>query len=125
MSARLKIAIAAFALALVAGPALADAIDGDWCLKDTGRRISIRGPQIVTPGGKQMQGDYERHGFNYVVPAPEPGAGQTVYMQLLDENTVHLRVGDDANAKPETWIRCSPSTSALPTPRVASAATFR
>jgi hypothetical protein len=108
----LKITSAALGLVLLAGPAFADAIDGDWCHKD-GRRFSIRGPQIVTPGGKQMQGDYSRHWFNYVVPAPEPGAGQTVFMQLRDENTVHLRLGDAFAANPETWIRCSPTTSAL------------
>ena len=109
----LKIAGAMLGLMLLATPALADAIDGDWCHQASGRRISIRGPQVVTPGGKQMQGDYSRHWFNYVVPTPEPGAGKTVFMQLLDEDTVHLRVGDANAASPETWIRCSPSISAL------------
>jgi hypothetical protein len=97
---------------LLATPVLADAIDGDWCQKD-GRRLSIRGSQIVTPGGKQMEGEYSRHWFNYVVPPPEPGTGKTVFMQLLDENTVHLRLGVAPDANPETWIRCSPTTSAL------------
>ena len=109
----LKIAGAALGLILLAGPAFADAIDGDWCHQASGRRLSIRGPQIVTPGGKQMEGDYSRHWFNYVVPAPEPGAGKTVYMQLLDEDTVYLRLGEASAANPETWIRCSPSISAL------------
>ena len=109
----LKITSAAFVLVLSAAPAFADAIDGDWCHQASGRHLSIRGPQIVTPGGKRMEGDYSRHWFNYVVPAPEPGAGKTVFMQLLDENTVHLRLGDALTANPETWIRCSPTTSAL------------
>jgi hypothetical protein len=109
----LKIAGAALGLLLLAGPAFADAIDGDWCHQASGRRLSIRGPQIVTPGGKQMAGDYSRHWFNYVVPAPEPGTGKTVYMQLLDEDTVYLRLGDASTANPETWIRCSPSISML------------
>ena len=113
MSAKLKTVIVALGLALSAAPAFADAIDGDWCHND-GRRFSIRGPAIVTPGGKHMEGDYSRHAFNYVVPAPEQGAGQTVFMTLLDENHVHLRLGEAA-AAPEMWVRCSPSTSALPT----------
>jgi hypothetical protein len=108
----LKITSAALGLVLLAAPALADAIDGDWCHKDR-RRFSIRGPQIVTPGGNHVEGDYSRHWFNYEVPVPEPGAGKTVFMQLLDENTVHLRLGEASGANPETWIRCSPSTSAL------------
>jgi hypothetical protein len=45
---------------LFAAPAQADAIDGDWCRED-GKRMSIRGPDIVTPGGKAMRGDYSRH----------------------------------------------------------------
>lgn len=109
----LKITCTALGLMVLAPSAYADAIDGDWCHQASGRRISIRGPQIVTPGGKQMQGDYSRHWFNYVVPAPEPGAGKTVFMQLLDEDTVYLRLGDSSAANPETWIRCSPSVSAL------------
>lgn len=102
---------AALALALIAGPALADAIDGDWCHTKDGRRFSIRGPDIVTPGGKKMQGDYSRHFFSYAVPSPEPGAGQTVFMTLVDENTVNLRLGTAGAV--ETWLRCSPSVSEL------------
>jgi hypothetical protein len=109
----LNFVLAMLGLVLLATPALADAIDGDWCHRESGRRFSIRGPQIITPGGKQMQVDNSRHWFNYVVPALEPGAGKTVFMQLLDENTVHLRLGEQAAANPETWIRCSPTTSAL------------
>lgn len=101
----------ALALALIAGPALADRIDGDWCFMKDGRRFSISGPDIVTPGGKKMQGNYERHAFDYVVPAPEPGTGKTVFMTLVDENTVHLRVG--AEGAMEVWLRCSPSVSEL------------
>jgi hypothetical protein len=102
---------AALALVLIAGSALADAIDGDWCHTKDGRRFSIRGPEIVTPGGKKMQGDYSRHFFSYAVPAPEPGAGQTVFMTLVDENTVNLRLGSAGVT--EVWLRCSPSTSEL------------
>ena len=106
----LRMTITALALSALAGPAMADAIDGNWCHND-GRRFSIRGPDIVTPAGKQMQGNYSRHFFDYTVPAAEPGAGQVIQMTLLNENTVSLRAGE-AGA-PETWVRCSPSVSAL------------
>jgi hypothetical protein len=108
---RLKFVIAALGLTLVASPALADAIDGNWCHND-GRRFMIRGPEIVTPGGKHMEGNYSRHWFSYTAPAPEPGAGQTIFMTLANENTVHLRLGEQSSA-PETWVRCSPSVSWL------------
>jgi hypothetical protein len=113
MTGHLKIIAAAFGFTLFAAPAFADAIDGDWCHRPDGRRFSIRGPDIVTPGGAHLQGDYGRHSFSYAVPASEPGAGKTVFMMLLDENTVHLRLGEAFAANPETWIRCSPSVSSL------------
>ena len=103
-----KYSLPAIALLFFVEPAFADAIDGNWCHTD-GRRFSIRGPEIITPGGKTMEGNYSRHWFSYVVPVPEPGTGQTIFMTLLNENTVHLRLGE-ASA-PETWVRCSPSIS--------------
>ena len=89
-------------LALSAGAALADAIDGDWCHGD-GRRLSINGPDIVTPGGTELKGDYDRHHFSYVVPAAEPGAGGTVTLVLLSEILMHLKppAGEE-----QTWRRC-------------------
>lgn len=110
----LKMSGAALTLALAAGPALADAIDGDWCQSD-GRHFSIRGPEIVTPAGARLQGDYARHWFTYKPAAPERGAGGTIAMRLVNENTVHLSYGETSDA-PEVWLRCSPSVSALPRP---------
>jgi hypothetical protein len=92
--------------ALGAGSARADAIDGNWCSRD-GRSMSISGPQIVTPGGTRMKGDYDRHGFRYVVPAAEKPAGAKVDMSLVDEETLYVRVG----AGPvKTWRRCKPTS---------------
>ena len=113
MSGKLKTVAAAFGLMLIAAPAFADAIDGDWCHAPSGRRFSIRGPDIVTPAGTHLQGNYSRHAFSYAVPALEPGAGKTVFMTLLNENTVHLRLGEAFAGNPETWIRCSPTTSSI------------
>jgi hypothetical protein len=105
--------ISALFLLGLATPAFADAIDGNWCHTD-GRRFIIKGPEIVTPGGKSMDGNYDRHHFSYVAPAPERGAGQTIFMTLANENTVFVRIGEAASAAaPETWVRCSPSISSL------------
>ena len=110
---RLKVFAVALGLGLglFAGPAFADAIDGNWCHTD-GRRFTIHGPEIVTPGGKRMEGNYSRHWFSYMAPAPELGAGKTIFMTLAGENTVHLRLGEQTTA-PESWVRCSPSVSSL------------
>jgi hypothetical protein len=93
---------------LVATAAQADAIDGDWCRPD-GKRLSIRGPDIVTPGGKAIRGDYTRHSFQYVVPAGEAGTGDTVQIILRNEHLAHARQGDDTAV--QEWRRCPATTS--------------
>ncbi len=98
----------------VAAHAWADAIDGHWCFTD-GQRISIQGPAIVTPAGSRIQGDYARHFFSYVVPPADPDAGQTVSMTLVNEDTVHLRIGAtpsySSDGPTQVWHRCGPPTS--------------
>ena len=95
---------AAILLSLTGAPALADAIDGQWC-DPAGKHMKIDGPSITTPGGTAMQGNYSRHSFTYVIPAKEPGAGQTVYMQLLGEEDLDVATGSPV-AKPVRWKRC-------------------
>jgi hypothetical protein len=104
----LRPCLVVLALLANAGPARADAIDGHWCFAD-GRRLSISGPDLVTPGGKRMTGDYDRHAFAYVVPGGEPGAGATVFMVQLDEETIWVKTGarPSAAGDSETWRRCS------------------
>ena len=93
------------AVALSGAPARADAIDGEWCLG--GSHFAIDGPNILTPGGNRIQGNYSRHGFSYVVPASETGAGGEVHMILLNEETVSLSRKDQSAAL-EIWRRCKP-----------------
>jgi len=88
---------------------LADVIDGDWCKAD-GKRMKIRGPEIVTPGGNQTRGDYTRHSFSYVVPAGEAGAGENVSIILLSEYLAHARQGSDT-APVQVWNRCPPGVA--------------
>jgi hypothetical protein len=88
--------------------ARADAIDGDWCRAD-GKRMSIRGPDIVTPGGKPSRGDDTRHVLSYVIPEGEPGAGSIVSITLLSEYLAHVREGGAAAI--QKWRRCQPSVS--------------
>ncbi len=97
-------------LLLIAGAsaAHADAIGGNWCRPD-GKRMSIRGPEIVTPGGTAMRGDYTRHYFTYVIPPGEPDAGATMSIQLRGEHLAHARAGDDAPVV--EWRRCSADVS--------------
>jgi hypothetical protein len=94
---------AAVAISLSASAARADAIDGEWCL--AGSHFAIDGPKIRTPGGNTIQGSYSRHGFRYIVPANEVGAGAEIVMVLLNEETVQLSRNPGPSA-PEIWRRC-------------------
>ncbi len=99
--------LAPLLIVLGAVTAHADAIDGDWCHED-GRRLSINGPEIITPAGTQTKGQYDRHHFSYVVPANEPGAGATVGMILLSELQMRLR---PPTGEEQMWRRCSKPVS--------------
>jgi hypothetical protein len=87
--------------------AYADAIDGDWCFGTS--NLFVKGPDVRTPGGNQIQANYDRHGIRYVVPANEAGAGGEVVMRLLnEENAVLVRKAGATESAPETWKRCKP-----------------
>lgn len=96
-------------LILAAMPAHADAIDGDWCSAD-GKRMTIRGARITTPGGAHTEGHYTRHFFTYVVPAGEPGAGQTVDIVLRGEYLAQSQQGG-VDAPTIDWRRCQATVS--------------
>ncbi len=103
----MRLPLLAAAFALLAAPTFADSIDGAWCR--TGARVVINGPSILTPGGAPLSGNYDRHGFSYVVPAGEPGAGAMMEMRLLSEHEMQSRLG--AGGPVEEWRRCGPATS--------------
>ena len=105
---RLAILAVLLLAAIAPSPAKADRIDGNWCwgLK----HLSIDGPNIVTPGGTNMTGEYDRHGFQYVVPYGEPDPGATITMAQMHEELMRL----SSSAKPgavEDWTRCKRRTS--------------
>src|SRR4051794_29859855 len=100
--------IAAIALLLAAPTAaLADAIDGGSA---DGQHMTIHGDDITTPGGRQIKGNYDRHAFDYVVPAGEAGSGETVNILLRSEYLAVSRQGA-ANAPVKEWRRCTNRTS--------------
>lgn len=90
-------------LMMGAAPALADRIDGEWCF--AALSLTIDGPSIRTPGGSQINGNYSRHAFSYVVPSTEPEAGSEIDMRLLNEETMTL-VRRNVTKPEETWRRC-------------------
>ena len=83
--------------------ALADAIDGDWCSTSAVKHFRIAGSSITTPAGTETTGNYSRHAFSYVVPEGDPGAGQAIGMQLLNEDEVAVSID---RGEPKIWRRC-------------------
>ncbi len=104
--ATIFVSVSIVALA-AATPARADAIDGHWCFEV--KRLHINGESIVTPGGRAMKGEYDRHSFAYVSPAGEDFAGQKIALDLVDDD--HMSFSFSNTAQPQTWRRCGPPTS--------------
>ena len=102
--------IAYAACLLLAGvcAARADAIDGEWGQDGSARHFTIKGPDIVTPGGVSLKGNYTRHAFTYTAPSTEPSSGTEIVMRLMNEFTLHLQEGADPSAPVQIWKRCQP-----------------
>ena len=89
---------------LGATPAKADAIDGDWCSPTGARHLYVEGPQIITPAGAMLAGNYTRHSFAYVAPSGEVEAGKRVAMRLVDDYT--MLFFPEGASQAEVWVRC-------------------
>ena len=109
MATRMLILLAAAGVLLQTGVGRADAIDGDWCSTD-GLRMSIQAEKITTPGGKQIEGNYSRHAFDYVVPSGESGSGEIVNIILRGEYLALSRQGSVEGPMRE-WHRCKETIS--------------
>lgn len=93
MNSRLSIALPlVFAFVMLAVPAWADSLDGDWCNPIDGK-LTIDGPTIHTPGGQIVAGNYGRHRFTYTAPAGDWQAGQEIVIQQYNEQLMKLSVG--------------------------------
>lgn len=110
---RIAATVAAIGFVFAATPAVADAIDGNWC--NGVKRLEISGSEIVTPGGNRIQGIYGRHDFTYTVPAGEPGAGASVDMDLMGDDDMRVwpagRSPDPNKAGAQMWKRCAAPVS--------------
>lgn len=91
--------------------AQADQIDGHWCRGL--ERLFIDGPKIVTPGGVEMTGEYDRHGFRYIAPVGDEHAGAAVVMVQFSDDLMQMTL----SAKPDEtldWTRCRERISRAP-----------
>ncbi len=89
-------------------PAFADGLDGTWC-SPNGQRISVDGPNVITPGGQQTTGAYSSKNFYFTLPAKEWNAGAVIWMELKSENTARVStVSKTQNGPPPhgLWQKC-------------------
>ena len=99
MKKRLLVSLLPF---VVAFPAHADALDGDWCNQQDGK-LTIDGSTIFTPGGAKTTGEYGRHRFEYLAPAGDWNSGKRIVIQQLSDQVMELSVGDGL---PHRWKPC-------------------
>ncbi|MFZ1815084.1 MAG: hypothetical protein WBO55_14890 [Rhizobiaceae bacterium] len=92
------------AISLVAAPAFADRIDGNWC-NPAGGNLHIEGDTIRIPSGRTLLGEYGHHSFRYVAPHGENDEGAEITMIQRSEEEMTLFRG--SNPDGETWRRCS------------------
>ena len=107
---------AALLIIIAAGPAQADGLDGIWCSPD-GRRITVDGLAVVSPGGQPATGVYGTVDFSFPVPEGEPDAGAVIWMKLVDENTARVSTVSEQQGEPPPhgrWRRCAYTSSLTP-----------
>ncbi len=80
------------------------ALDGNWCHAD-GKRLTVKGSDVVTPAGKPLRAEYARTFASWVIPDGEPNAGATITMMLVGSDRAHTREGA-ADTPPLEWRRC-------------------
>lgn len=90
-------------LALMPTGVWADSVDGIWCSANSSRSIQISGPNMTTPAGRKVTGQYSRHVAAYLIPEPESGAGGALLIQLLNEDEAQVT---EPEKTPEIWRRC-------------------
>ena len=104
--------VSSFAFLLIiaaAAAAAAGGLDGIWCSPD-GRRITVDGLDVITPGGQRTTGVYRQYVFSYAVPENERDAGAVIWMALVDENTARVSTVSKEQREPPPhglWQRCA------------------
>ena len=93
---------------VIGSVAMAANIDGSWCADD-GRRISVDGVGVVTPGGQSATGRHTARAFTFVLPAGEWQAGAEIWMEPKGTDAVRvssLRAGHQGPPPHDLWRRC-------------------
>jgi hypothetical protein len=83
--------------------------DTKWVRHFSKRWHQLQGSPVWVCG-QPLRGDYTRHSFSYVIPAGEPGAGETVSIILRNELLAHARQGK-TDAPWQEWRRCTAKVS--------------
>ena len=95
-------------LLMLASLAVASSVDGSWCAPD-GRRLSVDGTAVVTPGGQRTTGRYSLRAFTFVLPAGEWQAGASLWLERKGGDGLRVSTLRPAHQGPpphDLWRRC-------------------
>lgn len=81
--------------------------DGNLHFLSVGRRMPS-GKDWVEPRRFRV---IRRHSFSYVVPVAQPGAGSTLPIVQLNEETIHVARDATGETPPQVWHRCQAPVS--------------
>lgn len=101
------ILITILTITLFTKPSTADSIDGRWCHKSS--QVTIEGPTIITPSGKKVTGEFDRHEFNYKIPAGDQHAGEDGKFEVQHDTLAHFT--RSGSSQFEEWEPCPSPTS--------------
>jgi hypothetical protein len=97
--------LAVLALLLVATPAWADQIVGEWCPPGGSVSLIVKNYDDVSFAGQAVEASVGRHHVDFVIPAGQPGAGMRFDADQLSDEEIRVTIGEKA---PEIWTPCKP-----------------
>ena len=96
---------AVLALVLVATPAWADQIIGEWCPPGGSVSLIVKNYDDVSFAGQAVEARVGRHHVDFVIPAGTADAGMRFDANQLNDEQLRVTIGEKA---PEIWTPCKP-----------------
>lgn len=92
-------------MVVLAAPAGAHTILGQWSDPEGQRRFVIKGVGDVTLNGKAVGADVDQHHLGLVLPQGEADTGARLRANQITEDEIRVTIGSGAE---QTWRTCKP-----------------